>query len=37
LDDDAFKETPPKLVVWEIPERFLPVPYEASLRLLPTE
>ena len=25
LEDDAFLQTPPRLVVWEIPERYLPV------------
>jgi alginate O-acetyltransferase complex protein AlgJ len=27
LDDPAFKESPPELVIWEIPERYLPVPF----------
>lgn len=28
LKDDALKTNPPKLVVWEIPERYLNLPYE---------
>ncbi len=28
LQDDAFLQSPPKLVIWEIPERFIPVAYE---------
>ncbi|NBX65411.1 MAG: hypothetical protein EBQ96_00215 [Proteobacteria bacterium] len=31
LQDAAFKKTPPKLLVWEIPERFLPVKYDLEL------
>ena len=30
LQSDAFKATPPKLVVWEIPERFVDDDYDAS-------
>jgi alginate O-acetyltransferase complex protein AlgJ len=28
LADDAFRSTPPSMVIWEIPERFLAKPYE---------
>ena len=28
LKSKAFLETPPELIVWEIPERFLPVHYQ---------
>lgn len=28
LEDDSFKINPPELVVWEIPERYLPVSYD---------
>ena len=28
--DEAFKASPPKLVVWELPERFLPAPLESK-------
>ncbi len=31
LASEAYLETPPAVVVWEIPERYLPVHYEASL------
>lgn len=31
LQDAAFKKTPPKLLVWEIPERYLPVKYDLTL------
>ncbi|MBU6234412.1 MAG: hypothetical protein KGQ41_01090, partial [Alphaproteobacteria bacterium] len=31
LHNDAFKKTPPKLLVWEIPERFLPVKYDLDI------
>ncbi|GEM47006.1 alginate O-acetyltransferase AlgX-related protein [Deinococcus cellulosilyticus] len=30
LKSSAWKDTPPKVVVWEIPERFLPVHYEET-------
>lgn len=30
LQDDAFLQTPPRLVVWEFPERFIPVSYEGT-------
>jgi alginate O-acetyltransferase complex protein AlgJ len=32
LNDGAFKKTPPKLVVWEIPERYLPVKYDLDIK-----
>jgi alginate O-acetyltransferase complex protein AlgJ len=28
--DDAFRDTPPQLVVWEVPERFLTLPMDAG-------
>lgn len=28
LDSESFKKSPPRLVLWEIPERYLPVPYD---------
>ena len=28
LKDEAFLQSPPELVIWEIPERFIPVAYE---------
>lgn len=31
LKDAAFKKTPPKLLVWEIPERYLPMSYDLKL------
>ncbi|MCB9797191.1 MAG: alginate O-acetyltransferase [Alphaproteobacteria bacterium] len=35
LEDDSFKQSPPALVVWEIPERFLATPLsDAELALL---
>jgi alginate O-acetyltransferase complex protein AlgJ len=33
LESPAFKQTPPKLVVWEIPERDLQTPYGNDVRL----
>jgi len=30
LEDDSFKSNPPELVVWEIPERYLPVSYDLA-------
>jgi alginate O-acetyltransferase complex protein AlgJ len=30
LDNPAFIETPPELVIWEIPERYLPVSYDLT-------
>ncbi len=30
LENQAFEQTPPKLVIWEIPERYLPVRYDLS-------
>ncbi|SDS05648.1 alginate O-acetyltransferase complex protein AlgJ [Pseudomonas asplenii] len=33
LDSPAFKQTPPKLIVWEIPERDLQTPYDGAVRL----
>lgn len=30
LDRDPYKKTPPKLVIWEIPERYLAVNYEGK-------
>jgi len=30
LEDDSFKNNPPELIVWEIPERYLPVSYELA-------
>lgn len=31
LQDNAFKKTPPKLLIWEIPERYIPVKYDLNL------
>lgn len=31
LKDEALETNPPKLVIWEIPERYLPVPYNLEL------
>lgn len=31
LKSSVFRETPPKLIIWEIPERFLPVNYDLTL------
>ncbi len=31
MKNDAFKNNPPGLVIWEIPERYLPVEYELAL------
>lgn len=31
LADEAFQSTPPKLVIWEIPERTIPVSYEPGI------
>ncbi|HWV16434.1 MAG TPA: alginate O-acetyltransferase [Cellvibrio sp.] len=31
LNSEAFKASPPRLVLWEIPERFLPVSYDHKL------
>ena len=28
LNDDAFKSAPPKVLVWEVPERFLTMPLD---------
>jgi len=33
FDSPAFKQTPPKLIVWEIPERDLQTPYDGNVRL----
>jgi alginate O-acetyltransferase complex protein AlgJ len=30
LDDESWRSTPPKLVIWEIPERYLGVAYDLS-------
>jgi alginate O-acetyltransferase complex protein AlgJ len=35
LASGDFRETPPAVVVWEIPERYLPVPYQARLPVEP--
>ena len=34
FSNPAFKQTPPKLVIWEIPERDLQTPYSDVIRLL---
>ncbi|OZY43071.1 cell division protein FtsQ [Pseudomonas fragi] len=34
FSNPAFKQTPPKLVIWEIPERDLQTPYNDMIRLL---
>jgi alginate O-acetyltransferase complex protein AlgJ len=31
LKSDAFKTTPPQLLIWEIPERYLPVHYDLTM------
>jgi alginate O-acetyltransferase complex protein AlgJ len=28
LENDAFRESPPEVVIWEIPERYLPIHYD---------
>jgi len=33
FDSPAFKQTPPKLLIWEIPERDLQTPYDGNVRL----
>ncbi len=33
FDSPAFKQTPPKLLIWEIPERDLQTPYDGGVRL----
>jgi alginate O-acetyltransferase complex protein AlgJ len=33
FDSAAFKQTPPKLIVWEIPERDLQAPYLDDIAL----
>lgn len=33
FDSPAFKQTPPKLVIWEIPERDLQTPYDEGVHL----
>lgn len=35
LESDEFKNSPPKVVIWEIPERFLPVVYDTADEVLP--
>jgi alginate O-acetyltransferase complex protein AlgJ len=30
LQSDAFRQHPPELVIWEIPERYIPMPYDLS-------
>ena len=30
LDNEAFKSQPPELVIWEIPERYLPFKYDLT-------
>lgn len=35
LTNEAFKETPPKIVVWEIPERYLTVKYDLRTDFYP--
>ena len=34
FSNPAFKQTPPKLVIWEIPERDLQTPYSEAIRLM---
>jgi len=33
FDSPAFRQTPPKLLIWEIPERDLQTPYDGGVRL----
>jgi alginate O-acetyltransferase complex protein AlgJ len=31
LSDESFANNPPQVVVWELPERYLPVSYDLDL------